>query len=290
MWPGRVYFTDSLDILIIALFLYSLLLLLRRTRYFMMFLGLSIAAGLYLLSQILHLELTLRVLHYFGGVALVVLVIIFQTEIRKYFEFLGLIGSRQIKVGPWVPRSPSTAEIVQAMVKMAQAKIGALIVIQGRDAIDTYISGGIELDGLISEEILCSIFYPHSAGHDGAVVISNNRIQRFATQLPLSVNFREIGKRGTRHSAALGLSESTDALCLVVSEETGSISVCRNAHLKTLDNFSDLEKEVDKFTQVKFSSQPENPITHLIRHNFWLKLTAVVSAAVIWLVSVYHSA
>jgi diadenylate cyclase len=289
MFQGTIFITDILDILIIALLIYSLLLVLRRARYLMMFLGLVIAAGLYLLAKLLNLTLTLHLIQYFGGVALIVLVIIFQSEIRKYFEFLGLIGSRQIKVGFGAAISPAIAEIVQSCVMMSQKKIGALIVIQGRDTIDTYTPGGTDLDGVISEEILMSIFDPHSLGHDGAVIITNNRIQKFAAHLPLSSNFREIGKHGTRHSAALGLTESTDALCIVVSEEQGSISICRNGRLKPLDNYSDLEKELERYISAKFNNKSDNIIFQALSRNFWLKLASFITAAGIWFFSVYHT-
>src|SRR6185437_5267675 len=91
--------------------------------------------------------------------------------------------------------------------------------------------GGIELDGKLSAPVLTSIFDPHSPGHDGAVVLEGDRIRRFATHLPLSANFQQLGRTGTRHSAALGLSEVTDALSIVVSEEQGTIAVARNGRL-----------------------------------------------------------
>lgn len=283
----NVYLTDILDTLIIALFIYSILLFLRKTRSYMVFLGLAIIVGLYFVARDLDLQLTLEALRYFVGASVVVFAVVFQSEIRKYFELIGLIGTRQIKVGPLASKSPTLNEVVQSCVKMADEKTGALIVLQGRDPLEVFLEGGVELDGIISEEILLSIFDDHSEGHDGALVISNNRISKFGTHLPLSTNFKEIGKHGTRHSAALGLAENADALCIVVSEEKGSISICRDGKLKTLSDYAELEKELEKFIRTKFSSRSERVWIHILKHNFWLKVAAVVFATIIWYFKVH---
>ncbi len=245
--------------------------------------------GLYLFAKYFNLYLTWYLLQYFVGVSLVIFVIIFQSEIRKYFEFLGLIGTRQIKVGRLAPKSPLLGEIVQSCVRMAQAKIGALIVIQGNDDIVNFTEGGTALDGVISEDIIQSIFDPHSDGHDGALIIRNNRISKFGTHLPLSTNFKEIGKHGTRHSAALGITEVSDAFSIVVSEEKGKISISKEGKLKTLNEFSDLEKELEKYTRAKFSPKPENPFIHIFKHNLWLKGGAILTASLLWFFSVYQA-
>lgn len=171
---GNLYATDFLDIIIIGLLLYSLFVFLRNTRTYLVFIGIAFTVGLYFVAKSFNLYVTLMALKYFVGVAALIFVIIFQNEIRKYFEFLGLVGTRQIKVGALAPRSPSTTELIQACVKMAQAKTGALVIIQGKDDIDQFIDGGIDLDALISEELFLSIFDNHSEGHDGAVIIKKS--------------------------------------------------------------------------------------------------------------------
>jgi diadenylate cyclase len=284
-----IYLSDFLDIVIIAMLIYTLFLFLKSTRTSSVFMGLFIAFGLYLVAKNLNLYLTFVTLRYFVGVSLIIFVIIFRDEIRRYFEFLGLIGSRQIKVGPLVPKSPTTQEIVQACVQMAQANIGALIVIQGKDNLDSQIEGGSDLDGIITEDILYSIFDPHSDGHDGAVIISNNRISKFGAHLPLSTNFKEIGKHGTRHSAALGIAERSDVLAIVVSEEKGKLSICKEGKLKTLAQFSDLEKEIDKYIKVKFGNLDKGSFARFITHNFSLKLAAVICASIIWYAIAYQA-
>jgi diadenylate cyclase len=274
-------FSSLLDTLVIALFAYSILVFLRQTRSYMVFLGLAITLGLYIVARYLNLELTLLALQYFVGAAAIIFAIIFQSEIRKYFELLGLVGSRQLRVRKLTPKSPSLSEIVQSSVKMAQDKTGALIVICGEDNLDLYTEGGTDLDGVISEEVILSIFDHHSEGHDGALVIRNNRISKFGTHLPLSSNFKELGKHGTRHSAALGLTELTDALCIVVSEEKGSISIARDGRLKTLDEYADLEKETDKYAKSKFASSKRNISDYVVRHNFWLKIASILFAVAV---------
>lgn len=249
------------------------------------------ATGLYVCAKYFNLYLTLLTLRYFAGVSIILFVVIFQTEIRKYFEFLGLAGTRQIKVGPLASRSPSITEIIQSCVKMARTKIGALIIIQGKDTLDPFIEGGVQLDGVISEEILLSIFDPTSEGHDGALIVSNNRVSKFGVHLPLSTNFKEIGKRGTRHGAALGLSENTDALCIVVSEERGKISLCKEGKLKTLEDPSNFEKELEKFIKAKFpndSAPNEFSITKFFKHNLVLKAGSIAVAIILWFFTAYR--
>jgi uncharacterized protein (TIGR00159 family) len=286
---GSLYFTDLLDILIITLLLYSVFLLFKRTRSLLIMVGLVITLALYAFAKFFNLYLTSLALQYFFGVFFIVFAIIFQQEIRKFFEWVGLIGTRRIKVSPLAPKSPTTAEIIQACVKMAQSKTGALIVLQGKDNLDEFCEGGVTLDGNISEEILLSVFDPHSEGHDGALIISNNRIFRFGTHLPLSNNFKEIGKHGTRHSAALGLAENTDALSIVISEEKGSISICRDGKMKKLEYFSDLEKELDKFIKEKYFPKNTSATRQVFNQNMGFKFAALLSASLIWFFSAYQA-
>lgn len=287
---GNFFISDFFDILIMTFVIYSIFLFLRRTRSYMVFLGLAIIGLLYLISNTFNLYLTFLTLRYFVGVSVVVFVVIFQTEIRKYFEFLGFIGTRNIKVGKIARKSPLTSELIQACIKMAQDKIGALIIIQGKDNIESLVDGGTIIDGVISEDLLLSIFDPHSDGHDGAVIIADNRISKFGAHLPLSTNFKLLGKGGTRHSAALGLAENSDALAIVVSEEKGHISLCYESKLKKLADVTDLEKELNKYIKEKFESKSENKFDALFKENFLLKIFAITSAVVLWFFTAYQAA
>lgn len=286
---GNLYITDFFDIIIIALFLYSIFILFQRTRTYLIFIGSFFIIILYLIANSFNLYLTSLFLQYFVGVSIVIFVIIFQTEIRKYFELLGLVGTRQIKVGKITPKSPTITEIIQACVKMAQTKTGALIVIRGQDNLDLLVEGGTTVDSVISEELLLSIFDPHSVGHDGAIIIENNRISKIGVHLPLSNNFKLLKGFGTRHGAALGVSEQSDSLSIVVSEERGKISICKDGKIKVLENFSDLEKELDKYLQSKFKNQSTNMFRSLLTHNLWLKSTAILTSLVLWYFTAYKA-
>lgn len=280
--------SDFFDIIIFALFIYALFLFFRRARTYLVFWGIGITIAIYFLAQTFNLYLTFLTLRYVAGVSLILFAIVFQAEIRKYIEVLGLIGSRQAKVGKNLAESPDTAELIQACVQMAKAKIGAIIVIHAETDLTNYLDGGIPLDGVISEEVITSIFDPHSSGHDGALVIKNNRIVKFGTQLPLSTNFSELGKHGTRHSAALALSELTDAICIVCSEEKGTISIARDGKLKTLTKYDELLKELNKYFK-KALPATENLITHAVKHNSRLKVLALLVSAVIWFFIAYQA-
>lgn len=282
-----LYLPNLLDLFIITLLIYSLFLFFRRTSSQFLFIGLAVTVVLYFLARSLQLNLTLVVLQYFFGVFIFAFIVIFQSEIRKYIEVLGIVSSRQLNVKPKNLRMILMEEIVHATVKMAQEKVGALIVLEGLQDVARFTQGGVSLDGVISEEILLSIFDTHSEGHDGAVIVSNGRITMFGAHLPLSLNFKEIGKHGTRHSAALGVVEQCDALAIVVSEEKGTISVCKEGKLKTLAKFSDLEREIDTFVKKRFFPKTENPWRRIFTHNFTLKAAAVCAALLLWFISNY---
>lgn len=286
---GTLRVTDFLDLLIITLFVYTLFLFVRRMRSTLVFWGFGITLVLYYLAQTFDLYLTFVALRYFAGVALIIFAIIFQSEIKKYVEVLGLIGSRQLKVGKLAPKSPHIEGIIQACVQMAQAKTGAIIVIQADSDLTDIVEGGVKLDGVVSEELLMSIFFPKSPGHDGAVIISNSRVHLFGAQLPLSTNFKEIGKHGTRHSAALGLSEVSDALCIVCSEEKGTISIAKDGKLKTLDDYNSLEKEIAKYLRTKELDNNETLLKHFLTHNTSLKIAALFLSVFIWTFAVFQA-
>ena len=130
--------------------------------------------------------------------------------------------------------------LARTLGDLARARTGALVVIRGKDAIARHLDGGEDVEGRLSEPLLKSIFDPHSIGHDGAVVIDGHLIDKLGCHLPLSKNLEKLPRSGTRHAAALGLSERSDALCLVVSEERGTISVARRGNLQVVATPADL--------------------------------------------------
>lgn len=274
------YFIFILDVVLISLVIYTSMLFSKRARGNLVIVGMLVLSLFYLVAKNLELQLTYTVLKFFGGAAIVTLAIVFQAELRRYFELVGLISTRRLKNKNSVEETGASAEIVQACVQMAQEKIGALIVVQGEDSIEQITKGGIVLDGVISEEILSSIFEPNTDGHDGAVLINQERIVRFGTQLPLSNNFKEIGKHGTRHSAGLGLSERSDATVIIVSEEKGSISIAHKGKLTKLNNYDQLEIVLNKRVNNQEKLKSENMRVGIFTHNLLYKVAAVASASI----------
>jgi uncharacterized protein (TIGR00159 family) len=283
------YVADFFDVLIIALLIYTAILLFRQTRSFLILAGIAIVIGIYVVAQIFNLYLTVLVLQSFFGVFLVVLVVVFQDELRRFFELVAVFGTRERKVQPLIASSPAMDEIIQAVAHMAHEKIGALIVVHGRENIDRLVEGGVTLDGVISEEVIVSIFDPTSSGHDGAMVINRNRVETFGGHLPLSNNFKEIGKHGTRHSAALGLAERSDALAIAVSEEQGTISIARDGRLRIVENIDQLTLELDAFLQEKFFEGSRGFVRNIVQKNLAQKIFSLVAALVIWFLVAFQA-
>jgi uncharacterized protein (TIGR00159 family) len=193
--------------------------------------GLGILVAVYLLARQLDLVLTTWILQSFTAVAVLVAVVVFQQDLRRLFEQIAALGfgRRLLPAG-----SDAVDTLVRAIASLAERRHGALIVIPGREPVEGHVAGGLPLDAQITEPLLLSIFDPHSPGHDGALVVAGDRATRFAVHLPLSTDRAQLGQRGTRHAAALGLAEQTDALCIAVSEERGTVSVAEAGRLRTL--------------------------------------------------------
>lgn len=279
---SRFYIADFFDVLIIATLFYIVLLLFKQTRSYLILIGIGMTIVLYIVAQIFNLYLTSLALQSFFAVFLVVLVVVFQDEMRRFFELIALFGTRRRKTQPLGSSSREVNEIVQAVAHFSHEKIGALIVVHGRENIERLIEGGEVLDGVISEDLLGSIFDPHSDGHDGALIIDKNRVDRFGVHLPLSTNFQELGKHGTRHSAALGLAERSDALAIVVSEESGGIAIARDGKLKRLSSADALVRALDIFLEEKFASSEKFSWRNMIRKNMSQKILAAFFALSLW--------
>lgn len=223
---------DLVDIALVATLVYAVVALIRRTQAAFVAIGILLVGAVYVGARALDLHLTAWIFQGFFAVFLIMVVVVFQEELRQLFERIALWSLRRNDREP-VGAGPSDA-LVACLNDFAQQRIGALVVVLGRQPIERYIQGGIELGGKVSIPLLKSIFDPHSPGHDGAVIVDGDRVTRFAAHLPLSKDFKQLANVGTRHSAALGLAERTDALCLVVSEERGQVSLARDGRLRTL--------------------------------------------------------
>lgn len=236
---------DLLDILLVAVFAYLTLEYLRRTRAGVAAFGLLLLGVLYVGARALGLALTTWILSAFSAALLVIVVVVFQEELRQLFEQIAAWGMR--RRGEPAPASRTLTDVlVSTLFDLARARVGALVVLPGRQLIDRHVRGGIRLDGEVSQPLLMSIFDPHSPGHDGAVVIRGGRIERFAVHLPLSRAEAAEPGLGTRHSAAIGLTERIDALCLVVSEERGVVSIAAAGRLERVDEPQRLAAYVER--------------------------------------------
>jgi diadenylate cyclase len=223
--------TSAIDIAIISLILFWLLMLLRGTT------AMSVMRGVFILliaAFALARIFDLRVLNFllrnsFTGI-LIALPIIFQPELRRALERLGRTGSRAFGTSV---SNPSTLDAVtDAAADMAKQRIGALLVIERETGLQDYIETGIAVDAVPSPELIEGIFFPNSPLHDGAVVLRGNRVVAAGVTLPLSENTLP-GELGTRHRAGLGITEQTDAVSVIVSEETGRISVAAEGRMHT---------------------------------------------------------
>jgi hypothetical protein len=176
--------------------------------------------------------------------------------------------------------------LVRSVAHLASTRTGALLVIPGAEDIERHVQGGVSLSGDLSEPLLLSLFDASSPGHDGAVILRGSQVERFAVHLPLSSNRAQLGQGGTRHAAALGLSERTDALCIVVSEERGKVSVASHGVLRTLQRPEELADELDRFLQEMSPEKPGEPLWHRIR-GVWKEASAsILLAALLWVVFV----
>jgi uncharacterized protein (TIGR00159 family) len=226
---------DALDILIVTFAIYQIILALRGTRAFQMLLGLAL---LYLASRV-SLRLGLVTVNWALSNLLAVwflcIIILFQPELRRALASVGRRGSL-LRAFSRYQEAHMIDEVVRAVTSLAAKKIGAIIVVERDSRLTDSMDSGTTLDALVSRRMLESIFYPYSPLHDGAVIISRDRIVAAACFLPLSINPELPRDLGTRHRAAVGITEESDAIAIVISEETGMISLVAGGEiLRNLD-------------------------------------------------------
>lgn len=217
--------TDLLDFLLVFFVVWGLLNLVRGTRAVQMAFGLAVIAALYRVAVWLELgmmQVLLRSALEYSPVAIIVL---FQTELRAALTHIGRTLRRPLLLGDRrAVRASDFDELVLAATAMATRKIGALVVIERTVGLQNHIDTGVKLDAELTYDLLVTIFEPHTLMHDGAVIVRNRRVAAASCFLPLTLNPRLSKELGTRHRAAIGITEDTDAIAVVVSEESGSIS------------------------------------------------------------------
>jgi len=212
---------DAIDILVVAFLIYRILLLVQGTKALQMLAGLTVIILLYFFSEIFELLTLNWILHTFMSSLLILIIIVFQDDIRKALAKIGTVPIARIQT----EYSFGIEEVVKAITKLAEKKIGALIVFEREISLRDYLEGAVLLDAKVSEELLISIFNPKSPLHDGAVVISGGKIVAAGVVLPLSTNPDIAKDLGTRHRAGIGITDVSDAVAVIVSEERGEISL-----------------------------------------------------------------
>jgi diadenylate cyclase len=278
---------DIFDITIISVMISALLIWIRDRASRFVFIGISLLGFIYVVAKYFQLYLTTVVLQGFFAILIFVLVVIFQEDLRRFFEHLAILGIIRKRIPRTTPHGQTSEIIAQSVADFARKHIGALIVIQGNEHLDRHVSGGTELNGTLSEPLLESIFDPHSVGHDGAVVIDGNMVTRFGCHLPLSPNASHYGNIGLRHTAALGLSERSDSICIVVSEERGIISIAQGEQIKEV-SVAALKGDLVSYYISKQPVKKSGPIALWLKENTKEKIIAILLACVLWVIFGYQ--
>jgi uncharacterized protein (TIGR00159 family) len=284
-------FSDLLDIVLVAGLLYVALLTLKRTRTTFLLRGVVLLICGYVVAVVTDLHMMTALFQVFFTVLLVALLVLFRDEIRTTFE--RLLARRGPGAGSVV--GPATAAgvvetLTATLTDFARDRIGALVVVGGRVDATRFVRGGVSLGGVASEPLLKSIFDTHSLGHDGAVLISGDRVVRFGCHLPLATDFDQLRGHGTRHAAALGISTRIDGLCLVVSEEHGSISVARAGELRRLADGRELAEVLGTFYAELEPVAVRVPGGRRWTRNLRLKAASLLASAVLWYFVVHEAA
>ena len=252
---SRISLTNILEIIIISFVVYEILYWVKNTRAWTVLKGLVVICLFALVAAILHLTTILWILENITGIAVTALLIIFQPELRKALEQLGsqkIISNLLSFDDGKVDRAFSEKtvnELVRATFEMAKVKTGALMVIERNTSLKEIERTGIEVNGLVTSQLLINIFEHNTPLHDGAVVIRGNRVAAATCYLPLSDNMTISKDLGTRHRAAVGVSEVTDSLTIVVSEETGRVSVAEGGALTRIadaESLAQVEKPAEE--------------------------------------------
>lgn len=282
--------TDALDIALVSLIIYSLLVWFKETASRRVVIGLIVLVSVYFSARALDMYLTSLLFNAGFAVLIIVLIVVFQDDLRRMLEAIASWGSMQ-RFRTHVSRRTNADTLVETLFGLAAIRTGALVVLKGREPLDRHLQGGIPLQGAMSEPLLRSLFDASSPGHDGAVVIDNDRVEKFAVHLPLSNKRIALAGRGTRHAAALGLSECCDALIAVVSEERGVVSLAEDGKLKEVSTAAALKSRIESFLATK---HPQERTTNVWRRFITLhwpqKAAATVLAVVAWFVFAYDPA
>lgn len=270
---------DWADFFIIVVLIYVVIRVLSETHSLSVAFGIFGLGVLYAASTVFNLPLTHLVLQTLFGFLLIFIAIIFQKELRRLFSFIGFFKFRK----HMPPTEATIATVARAVMHLSKTKTGALIVFPGKESIARMLEGGIPLYGTVSEELLVSIFDESTPGHDGAVIIEDNKLKRFAVHLPLAENLKLLGKSGLRHRAAIGLSERSDAFVIVVSGESGRVDIARHAAFERCEGEAAVHKKLSAFYGNVASKSRWSYFSQWTARNALSFGIAFVIAFVVWL-------
>ena len=247
-------FLDILDILLVAVLLYYVYKLLRGTVAINIVIGIALIFLIWKITQALKMQMLSGILGYLLSGGVIALIIVFQQEIRKFLLLIGTTNFssnrnflKQLKfLQSEISSEIDTDVIVNACKNLSKTKTGALIVIERTNSLDFLINSGDRMNALVNDAILQSIFYKNSPLHDGALIIRDNFIVATRVILPVSDSTKIPSRFGLRHRAAVGVSEKTDAVCLLVSEETGEISYIKDGGFELYADYNELNEKLKK--------------------------------------------
>jgi uncharacterized protein (TIGR00159 family) len=270
-----------IDILVVSFLLYQLYLWVRESRALRALAGLAVIGVLSLLARWTGMVMTGWLFQSLWSIILLVIVIVFQPEIRRILERMNPLDL--IRGQPVTLQRETLAELAETLFEMAREKVGALIVLPGRDPIEEHLREGIQLEALVSRELIRTLFQPPAPTHDGAVVIRGNRVERAACFLPMTTASGLPSEYGARHRAAIGLTERCDAICLLVSEERGTVALARKGTLIPFFEPVRLQQELEQELQDTLSPHADKGRWRaLLTHNLWAKGMALALAVVLW--------
>jgi len=273
---------DLLDIALVAVLIYALLVWFKQSKAAVVAKGMLVVAAIYLFSRSAGMIMMTALFHAFFAILIVALVVIFQEELRAIFERIAVwsLSGGQVEMATGSDKQADV--LTRTLGDLARERIGALVVLRGRDPLERHLQGGFSLGGDLSEALLKSIFDFHSIGHDGAVILEGGRVTRFGCRLPLSKEGAKTARFGTRHTAALGLAELSDALCIVVSEERGTISIAQDGKIETLRGAAQLEKRLSVFYSEKQPRPRQDQVREFLKLNQREKGMAAIAAVLLW--------
>lgn len=287
---SSILLKDIFDIFIITICVYFILFFIKQTRSFFIFGAFISLFGLNFIAQEFGLSLTRQLFEPLLTLFIAIFVIVFQQEIRKFFKWISSGRLTSFSKSLALPAN-NIQTVVKAVFNMAEQRVGSIIVFPGEFPLDDLLEGGFPLNGKITAALIQSIFDSSSPGHDGAVLIEGSEIKMFGLHLPLAREFSDYRRVGTRHRAAAGITEGTDAMAIVVSEERGEVSVSSKGVLKKVKTPEDLANIIAGFTgeNQKSVDNKKNIFQNMFIKNISIKTLSVLFALGFWYFSSYQT-